>query len=320
MGSRLMSGAMVGWLTFFAAVGVGHASPEDTRMAPVEVHTPNLVVSPMPTNTTDTQRPVLVQGDETVEQPAVGQVTFYSGHHLSWSCTATLVAESVIVLADHCLRVIPRGTSAPQTYEWATFEITLPLADSPMAEPAISYHVYRVGGHMSVGTGLGPRDISLMHLTRPVPNSIAQPIPLAETEPEAGAGGEVYGYGCRGRTHGGPCLGTAAKRRFSFRVGERTAVLAEGDSGGPFIVNEHVVSINSAYDPGNGDVDIMASVSPHFTALNAQILVWRQEDQRLMGITPATPSTTAPVTAPPGQVASPASPAASNEPTGPASH
>jgi hypothetical protein len=137
----------------------------------------------------------VVDGAITWERPEVG--TIYVGGGM---CTATLITPQVAVTAAHCVNF--GTTSRPGAY--GRFVVH---AASDQEQQRFAIDLYRSFGRND------SMDVALVHLSVPVPESVARPAAITRRHPNGGEPVTLFGYGCTRRN---TSIGSGQKRKFVF--------------------------------------------------------------------------------------------------------
>lgn len=168
----------------------------------------------------------LVGGKLTFERPEIGRITTRAGK----ACTATLIADNVIVTAAHCFDWQTKDT--PGTWIGRFF----------IERSANDLNVFTFDAIISYTSSgkLGEDDVAVARLMRHIPSTLAVPATLATSTPTDASNTPVtiYGFGCQNRPDGNgnpstkpePNLGEKQKREFPMGPIRWTC---PGDSGGP---------------------------------------------------------------------------------------
>lgn len=190
----------------------------------------------------------LRNGTVTSDRMEVGRIS---------GCTATLVAQDVVITASHCVGYNTRTNIG----NYNTFTLD-------------NGQRYTVNRYRSFSRELGEDDIALLGLSEMVPLEVATPAPMARETPEQGTSLTVFGYGCT--QIGG--RGDGQKRKATYAQGDVAAHLCPGDSGGPVFNDETgaVARINSGYWFDRGNTDIYGLTPGLYDDLVAQVEEWTQ--------------------------------------------
>ncbi len=204
----------------------------------------------------------LLDAPVTRAHPEVGMWALVDREH---ACTGTLVTAQVVVTAAHCLDFRTLDTrGAGQPLGW--FLIDGNGGEGPKG--------FVIDAAKSFGIDiLYTNDVALLHLATPVPESVARPARLALDAPRAGSSALLLGYGCIDRDD--QRRGRGVKRAAEMRIGDVSRRLCPWDSGGPTLVGDTVVQVNSYFHEGTGE-DSFAAVWPVARAIAAQILAWNE--------------------------------------------
>lgn len=196
----------------------------------------------------------LLGGQLTSVRPEIGRLSLNGS-----SCTATLIRPQVVISAAHCVGYRTRSG------RWGNFIIQ---------RDGKSFS-YPIDGVYSFGDGLGERDITLIHLTKVVPNSVATPTKIAVTEPTQGDV-TIFGYGCQNRR---TRKGSGQKQLYTHSVTQRSNQLCPGDSGGPVVVglDGPLFKINSGYYTSGRQGDLFGFPTRHYRELSAYATMMNRE-------------------------------------------
>jgi hypothetical protein len=201
----------------------------------------------------------LIGGSETFDHPAVG-VTVLEDRT---GCSATLVADNVLLLAGHCFD----GTRT-DIRPWQ-FEVRHANGDR------FRYDTSEDG--LVFGRNAGVDDVAVLRLVQHVPASVAQPIPMATSWPASGTRLELVGFGCTSRQ---TSVGRGTKRHlfatydFWWTAGQRTQASCGGDSGGALLANGSVLGVISGYQTAS-QIDLFGDVPKYQARLADQVRRWR---------------------------------------------
>ena len=100
----------------------------------------------------------LLRGQVTSVRPEIGRLSLNGS-----LCTATLIRPRVVISAAHCVGYRTRSGA------WGDFVV----------ERSGRAHRHRIDAVYSFGDRLGEKDITLIHLADPVPNSLATPAKIS---------------------------------------------------------------------------------------------------------------------------------------------
>lgn len=187
-------------------------------------------------------------GTATTDHPTIGRLVTRSG-----ACTATLIAPRIAVTAAHCVDYKSQTTSG--NYGTLTFT-------SGRRRSVVQVRAY--------GSSVGKSDVALLLLDASC-SSTPTPLSLGQAFPGAGTDIRIFGYGCTAASSAcGGGTGGGGKQVITGKLGE-TSALCPGDSGGPVLVGDALVGINSGHDCWTY-ADIFADP----TTLRSQVQNFRQ--------------------------------------------
>lgn len=196
----------------------------------------------------------LLDATETDERPEVGILVSGSGQ-----CTATLIHPRVVVTAKHCtfyntcdedgcgrehnmrFYTVPQDGGFYDLWPVARWRSFGKDGDPQTTDDRSELQNFDILSDYALND-----DVALVLLEKPIPSSVATPVPLATEYPSAEEFIRLYGFGCTDRTFG---WGSLTKRRKDFQVGTRSNFLCPGDSGGPAFARDRgeLLFVNSAY-------------------------------------------------------------------------
>ena len=183
----------------------------------------------------------LLNGQITTDHPEVGKL---SGQGL---CTATLIRPKLVLTAAHCIKY----RSGAGVYD--------PFYVNGTA--------YRVVAGVSFGQYVGEADIAILELETQVIG--VTPASLSNGLPPNGTPAFIYGFGCQDRSN--IYAGHEEKQVIQFSLGEYTANLCPGDSGGPVFSNGSIIGVNSGFEDVENGQDIFGQVAKYYNELTSHI-------------------------------------------------
>ena len=122
----------------------------------------------------------------------VNEVTDYLG--LKAPCTATLIANDVVITAAHCFAGDPLDGRAPSGQNLGTFKPNSGCSGATTTFSITRYHKLANINYLAFNPG---HDLAIAQLVRHVPTSIAKPAKIAAQDPDDGDPMTWFGYGRR---------------------------------------------------------------------------------------------------------------------------
>lgn len=207
------------------------------------------------------------------DDPAVVRMSARQGS-ISWGCTGSLIAPSVVLTAAHCVEDVDSRTSID------VFFGTFSDSSSGRWEPVSAYSIDPLYNTRNIGAG---HDIALLFLADPVLDIAPVVFNRAPLTPDMrGARVRIVGFG---NTNGWSGTGSGTKRQVTtslnywddgiINVGETGRATCQGDSGGPtfLMINgvETTIGTTSFGDFGCPGAAFMSRVDIAAEWIDAQI-------------------------------------------------